>query len=293
MVSIGARLPDGWQRRVDPAWLEGWAPRRFDLDGGTTEIVTMGEGPALVLLPPLPGFKESFVAVARLLARDFRVVTFDLRARFDGRPTWAALLHDFDRIAAALAPGPFLLAGHSLGGALAQQWALARPERVSGLVLSSSFARVTTPPGHWAKRYVEQPLVLASQRLLPDALARRLARSFAKRGAWVYDARCDDRVLDFVRFGIRTLPLGLARQSVALALEHDTRASLGRWSGPTLLVVGERETLWARESVAELARLIPHAEQRVSPGVAHLHPLSSPEWLAETVRAWGNPGQGH
>lgn len=286
MPSIGARLPDGWQRLVDPVWLEGWEPRPFDLAGGTTDVVTMGDGPPLLLVPPLPGFKESFVAVARLLARDFRVTTFDLRARFDGAPSWESLLEDLDRIAEQLAPGPVLLAGHSLGGALAQRWALRRPERVKALVLSSSFARVSAPPGHWVKRYIEQPLVLASQRLLPEGWARPLARALARRGAWVYDSRCDDRVLDFVRFGIRTLPLGLARQSVALAMMHDTRASLGQLTCPALLLVGEHETIWAREAVAELARSLPHAERRVSPGVAHLHPLSSPAWLAGTLREW-------
>ena len=39
-------------------------------------------------------------------------------------------------------------------------------------------------------------------------------------------------------------------------------------------------------SLEELARLIPDAEVRVSPEVAHLHPISSPAWLADTVTEW-------
>jgi len=50
--------------------------------------------------------------------------------------------------------------------------------------------------------------------------------------------------------------------------------------------VGEREARWAREATDEMARLIPGAAERVSPGVAHLHPLSSPAWLVETVEEW-------
>ncbi len=286
MTHVGARLPEGWQSLVDPAWREGWAPRRFDLRGGTTEALVMGEGPTLLLIPPLPGFKEAFLAVAAPLSRRFRVVTFDLRVRFDGRPSWNALLEDLERVADELAPGPAAVVGHSLGGALAQHWALKHPERVAALVLSSSFARVSAPPGHWRKRYLEQPWVLATQRYLPDAWARALARRFAARGAWVYDPRCDDRVLDFVRFGIRTLRLGLAAQCVRLAMAHDTRAALGRLRGPALLLVGERETAWARVAGEELARLLPHAERRVAPGVSHLHPLSSPEWFAGALSEW-------
>ena len=267
-------------------WLTGWKPQPFELAGGHTRVVVMGEGPAMLLLPPLPGFKEAFVAVAARLARAHRVVSFDLRARFEERPDWRTLLADVERVAEAFAPGPAIVVGHSLGGALAQRWALAHPERVTALVLSSSFAQVRTPRSHWGRRYLEQPLVLASQRLLPEWLARPLARHLAARGAWVYDPTCDEQVLALVRHGIRTLPLGLARQSVRLAMAHDTRASLGLWRGPTLLMRGEREARWMSEAESELATLLPRAQRCVSPGVSHLHPLSAPKWFADTIEAW-------
>ena len=283
---IAARLADGWQRTVDPAWLAGWHPEPFDLGDGTAEVVTMGEGPPLLLLPPLPGYKEAWIGVARLFARRFRVVTFDLRSRFAGPPSWDALGGDLERVAAAFAPGAAIVMGHSLGGALAQRWTLAHPERVRALVLSSSFPRVGSPRGTWRKRYLEQSLVLASQRWLPEPLAAPLARRLAARGAWVYDRRCDDRVLAFVRHGIRSVPIPLARERVRLAFAHDTHAELRRITAPTLLLVGERETRWAREATDDMARLIPGAQVRVSPGVAHLHPLTGAEWLAETVGEW-------
>jgi len=285
-MHVAIRFAAGWEPLVDPAWLAGWRPQSFDLGDGTTSVVVMGEGPPLLLLPPLPGYKEAWVAVAWRLARRFRVVTFDLRARFTGPPSWDAMLADLARVADAFAPGTAVVVGHSLGGALAQRWALARPERVAALVLSSSFPRVGSTRGQWRKRYVEQSLVLASQRWLPESLAAPLARRLAARGAWVYDPCCDGRILAFVRHGIRSVPLGLARQRVRLAFAHDTRAELPRMAVPTLLIVGERETRWAREACAEMARLIPGAETRVSPDVAHLHPLSGAAWLAEAVEAW-------
>jgi pimeloyl-ACP methyl ester carboxylesterase len=214
------------------------------------------------------------------------VVTFDLRARFAGPASWDVWLEDLARIADALAPGAAIVMGHSLGGALAQRWALARPDRVRALVLSSSFARVGSPRGQWRKRYLEQSLVLAMQRWLPERLAAPIAGRLAARGAWVYDRHCDARVLAFVRHGIRGVPLRLAGQRVGLAFAHDTRAELPRIAAPTLLVVGECEARWSREATDEMARLIPGAEVRISPGVAHLHPLSSPAWLADTVVEW-------
>jgi 3-oxoadipate enol-lactonase len=195
-------------------------------------------------------------------------------------------------VADAFAPGGATVLGHSLGGALAQHWALARPGRVSALILSSSFPRVGSTRGQWAKRYLEQTLVLASQRWLPESLAAPLARRLAARRAWVYDPHCDARILAFVRHGIRTVPLATARGRVGLAFAHDTRAALPRITAPTLLVVGEHETRWAREATDDMARLIPGAEVRISPGVAHLHPLSGAEWLAATVTGWRGDAQG-
>jgi pimeloyl-ACP methyl ester carboxylesterase len=289
MRIVGAHLGPGWRAHADPAWLEGWTPAPFEIEGGLTHVVEMGRGPTLVLLPPLPGYKEAWLACAAPLARSFRVVTFDLRARFHGPPRWEALLDDLSRVLDAVAPGPVALAGHSLGGALAQRWALAHPGRVRALALSSSFARVVTPRGDAWGRFVEQPLVLASQRFLPRNAALALARPLAARGAWVYDPRCDDAVLDFVRFCIRDVPLGVANNAVRLAFAHDTRAALGTLAGPTLVVVGERETAFARGAAEELERLIPGAERRESPGVAHLHLFSGAAWLARTLADWLGP----
>lgn len=283
---VAAHLGAAARAALPAAWRDGWRPERFALDGGFTEVVTMGAGPTLVLLPPLPGYKEAWIRCAPLLARRFRVVTFDLRVRFAGRPAWPALLADLERALDAHAPGAVFVAGHSMGGALAQHWALAQPERVRALVLSSTFARVTHPKGNRWARFVEQPLVVASQRLLPAPRALALARRLAARYAWVYDPRCDDDVLGFVRHCMRATPWSHARACLDLLFVHDTRAGLRGLAPPALVVVGERESVFSHGAAEELRRGIPGAEYAVSPGVSHLHPLSSPEWLAERIEEW-------
>ena len=283
---IFAHLGDGWKREADPAWLAGWEPVTFELPGGLTRVVCMGEGPTLALLPPLPGFKEAWLACAHLLARRFRVVTFDLRARFGRSPRWEPLLDDLERVLDAFAPGAIAVVGHSLGGALAQRWALARPDRIRALVLSSTFARLMTPRGDLWSRFFEQPAVLVGQRLLPRRTALAIARRLAAREGWVYDRCCDDRVLEFVRFCIRSVPVAMARDAVRLAFAHDVRAALPGLTCPTLIVRGERESLFVRQSAAELESLIPHAELRISPGVGHLHLFSGAEWFADTIASW-------
>ena len=286
MRSIAERLADGWQRSADPSWLEGWVERDFELPGGFTRLVVMGEGPPLLLVPPLPGFKEAYVACAFRLARRFRVVTYDLRSEFDGRPPWETLLDDLRRVADAAAPGLAAIAGHSLGGALAQRFALEHPGRVASLVLSSSFARVVTPRSQWRARFLEQPAVLLSLRFLPEPRAVEHARGLAERGRWVFDPLCDRHVLGLVRHGVRHVPVGMALGRVRLAFGHDTRADLPRLRCPALVIVGERESVSYRAAAEELARLIPRARLSLSPGAGHLHPLSNAEWFATAIAEW-------
>jgi pimeloyl-ACP methyl ester carboxylesterase len=283
---VGSRLDPGWRRFVDPAWLVGWKPMAFDLGDGFTEVVIMGEGPPLLLLPPLPGWKEAWAPVAGRLARRFRVVAPDLRERFGGPASWDALVADLDAVAGALAPGGTVLVGHSFGGALALRWALARPGLVRGLVLSSAFARVPATLAGFGARYVEQPLVLAALRTLPERAAHRLAAALARRRRWVFDPGCDPGTLGIVTHGVRTVSPALAAGRVRLALALDARSGLARLGCPALIVSGERDTPFAMRSADELASALPEAARAVSPGAGHLHPMSNAAWFAATVGDW-------
>ena len=140
-------LPEGWRPLVDPAWLAGWTPAPLAVAGGTLDVVAMGAGAPVLLVPPLPGYKEAWVGIASRLARRFRVVTFDLRRDASGPGAWEALVDDLERVADAFALGRSAVVGHSLGAALTQRWARRRPERLAALVLSRGFASVPGMPG--------------------------------------------------------------------------------------------------------------------------------------------------
>lgn len=283
---VGARLDPGWRARAPRAWLDEGARRRVEVAGGWLEVEERGAGRPTLLLPPLPGWKEAWIAVAPRLAPARRTLAPDLRTRFAGRPSWEALLDDLDRIADALADGPLDVVGHSLGGALALRWAITRPGRVRRLVVSSAFARVRTPRRQWFSRFVEQPVVLAAQRWLPERAAIAGARRLAARRRWVYDPGCGEEVLALVRHGIRTVPPAQALACLDLAFALDVRDRLGEVHAPTLVVVGAAETPFALEAARELAAGIPRARLERSPGAAHLHPLSAPEWLAGRIAWW-------
>jgi pimeloyl-ACP methyl ester carboxylesterase len=283
---LGPALDRRWRETAPPSWVERWSLRDFDVEGGVLEGLEMGSGPPLVLLPPLPGWKESYLALAPLLARRFRVIAFDLRDVPGTVAGWDQLVADAHRIAGALAPGPVAVFGHSLGAALAMRWALRHPEQVRALVLSSGFAHVFTPPGAGAARYLSQPIEVAGMRWLPEGWSRAWTRRLAARNAWVFDPYCEESVVELMRLGARTVPLSLLGRRVQLALAHDVRGELHQIHCPTLILAGERDTAFARASAVEIAAALPNAERAEIAGAGHLHPASRPEALGECVSAW-------
>lgn len=103
-----------------------------------------GEGTPIVLCHGLTASRRYVVQGSRFLEREgHRVITYDARGHGESDPAPAAqsygypeLIADLERVVEAeVGEGRFLLGGHSMGAHTAVGYALAHPERLSGLVL--------------------------------------------------------------------------------------------------------------------------------------------------------------
>ncbi len=106
-----------------------------------------GDGPALLCLHGSLMDRTMFAPQARALADEYRVVTYDMRARTDrwqGPYDLADLVEDCRTIVDAVGLDSCVLAGMSMGGFVAVRAALAYPERLDGLVLIDSMAGAYT-----------------------------------------------------------------------------------------------------------------------------------------------------
>jgi pimeloyl-ACP methyl ester carboxylesterase len=113
--------------------------RFVNVEGLRTYVEGHGSGPPLVLVHGLGGSTELWRFVADDLARDFRVVAYDLRgcgrsAVPSGPYTMGQLVVDLDGVLTAVGLEHALLMGHSLGGGLVLAYAAKHPERVLGVV---------------------------------------------------------------------------------------------------------------------------------------------------------------
>ncbi|MGH7704050.1 MAG: alpha/beta fold hydrolase [Gemmatimonadales bacterium] len=104
-------------------------------------VVRAGQGDTTLLL--LHGYGESLMAYRAVfdrLARHHRVVALDLPGfglsdKAAGPYDLATLEHTLEDFISRWIQGPIVVVGHSMGGELAVALALARPDRIAGLVL--------------------------------------------------------------------------------------------------------------------------------------------------------------
>jgi pimeloyl-ACP methyl ester carboxylesterase len=230
--------------------------------------------PLLVL-----SWDEEFIDL--LTAGGLRVVRFDNRdtgfsERFggeqdvDGGYDLAAMGDDIVRILDDLGVDSAHIAGHSMGGMMAQMVAIRNPERVRSLGLLS------TIPGR-SKRYVlhgERPELLEP----PVRVTREQAVAFAEMMAGAaprgrYDPQVDWHIARAGEAYDRGYaPEGYHRQWAALRRAPERLDDLRSVTVPTLVFHGREDDVLHWHSAVDIAEAIAGSELQVQPDMGHLIP---------------------
>lgn len=252
-----------------------------------------GEGGRPVLL--VHGFTAERGEVAGVLEplaeRGWHAVAPDLRGHgASDRPTdpgaysFEVLAADLVALADSLGWDRFALVGHSMGGAVAQLVALDHPERLTGLVLASTFhgpvpgiTMELVELGRWVVRE-------AGMVGLADAMAARRAESPESTAAFerLQEAQPDHAERSRARL-VATSPdmwMALAPRFVD---QVDRLEALAEVDVPTAVIVGDLDTTML-EDCRRLAATIPGAELTVIAGAGHVPQLEQPEaWESALV----------
>ncbi len=213
------------------------------------------------------------------LKRDYRVISLDLpghglsRCLDNSEIGPVQFVETINRVANTLEIDHFTLAGNSMGGAAAWNYALAHPERLDGLVLVDAAG--------WPRTETDgesRPLVF---RLLEVGIARRIMQdldlsSLIKGG--LEDSFGDP---SFVTAEMVERYATLARAPchrealLALTSSQDERRiatpeQLASITTPTLVMHGELDNLIPVEHGRQFAAAIPGADLKLYAGVGHL-----------------------
>jgi pimeloyl-ACP methyl ester carboxylesterase len=263
---------------------------------GTTELYyeRRGEGEPLLLIQGLGGnalhWGEPFL---RALERDFDVVLFDNRGAGRSAPlngadlTTASLAGDAAGLLDALALSRAHVFGISMGGMVAQELALAHPERISSLTLGC------TSCGGTQSRATDQAVIRTLTAAVLSRDQDRMLRTgfeFVVSPAFAADPA---HYADFAAAARRHPPdvaLLMAQQAAVVA--HDSYARLRGLRVPTLVIHGTEDRLLAAVNGDLVASLVPGARLELLEGSGHLFFWEQPELAARLVceHAAAHPG---
>jgi pimeloyl-ACP methyl ester carboxylesterase len=261
------------------------------VDGAPASFLTAGDGPVLLLLHGTYWSRVWQPAIAPLAAAGLRPVAVDLPGcgRSGGEltletATVPALTGWVERFLAALgAPSPLRVAGHDIGGAVAQR--LAAQGRVERLALVNSVTYDSWPvPG--VARF-RDPAVVAATTAEELVAARRTAITAA-----LGRPASEDELADYLS---PWHELRVARSWMALAGAADPRYTLElverltRATVPTLLLWGEDDTFQRVEFAERYAQEIPAATLQRIPGSGHIPMESAPDRTAAALAGWFAP----
>jgi pimeloyl-ACP methyl ester carboxylesterase len=268
-------------------------------DGVTVHYRDQGKAhaPPIVMVHGFAANLDAWEPWVARLGTDHRIITLDLPAH--GLTTVPAgyqvstdgQVEVVDQLTRILHADRFVLAGNSMGGGVAWNYALAHPDRVAALVLVDS-AGMAPPPKPGAKKREGQPAIFVIMRNpVGRAILRKIdPRPLAEKGlkqAYIDEKLVTpaliDRYVELARApGHRDLLLngpGRPRKPVSAATFQAIHA-------PTLVMHGEADTVIPVEAGQALAAAIPGAKLILYPGVGHVPMEQIPDRSAADVRAF-------
>jgi pimeloyl-[acyl-carrier protein] methyl ester esterase len=249
---------------------------------GSLWTKTLGEGSQLVLVHGW-GFDSAVWAdLVAPFAQQFRVTLVDLPGHGGSRGvTMPDDLASLSPMLACAVTGPANWVGWSLGGMAVLQLAADAPDIVRKLVLVDASARFVEAPD-WPHGVKHEVLGRFAEELKQDPRGT-LLRFVALQTLTSEDAGRVQRRLRahlLARSGLTNSALSAGLRILASA---DLRRLLPRVACPTLLVVGERDTLATPQACAATGQGMRHARLQVIRGAGHAPHLSHPEQFVETL----------
>jgi pimeloyl-ACP methyl ester carboxylesterase len=261
-----------------------------EVDGLTIGYRELGEGPAVLLLHGWPTSSYLWRNVMPALADANRVVAPDLPG-FGGSDKPAGARYDFaffenalDGFLDALGIHRVGIAVHDIGGPIGVHWALAHRERVTALALLNTLLYPQFTPE--LIDFVTRLLTPGQREQLtsPDGLAEVIRLGVADQS----------KVTDELVAAVAAAPfpddasrLALARAGVGLEVEEfgTIERRLPELDMPVRIIYGSQDRILTdvSETMARVARDLPHAEVTELPECGHFLQEDAPERVGELL----------
>ena len=234
-------------------------------DNTSIDYDVQGEGPPLLLINGLGFGRWGWFKQIPAFTRHFETITFDIRGERDLRNGVADLTAEVVALLDHLGVGKTHVLGTSLGGFVAQELALARPDLVDRLVL------VCTSYGGRGPQAMS-PAALADMMGLGTFSAEAAARkALAAATGEAYRAEKPEEFERIVRWRLADSPSAVSYYEQAKAgARFDLSGDVGHITSPTLVIHGAEDRYVPPANARALAEAIPGAKLRMLEDAGHL-----------------------
>jgi pimeloyl-ACP methyl ester carboxylesterase len=252
----------------------------LDLGDGQLYYETNGEGMPLILSHAAFLDSGMFDALWKPLAKQFRVIRYDMRGYGKSSPVNGPVSQreDLDRLLNHLGVTSAHLVGSSNGGLISLDLTLEQPERVASLTLvdapPSGFVPQGAPPRYMLEMFDAMQhgdIELASE------LQIRIWLDGQYREPGEVDSKLRNRALEMNRIPVSQNTFFITEAQPLNPLDPPAIARLESVSCPTLIVAGSLEHPEILRIADEMAKRIPNARKAIIEGSGHVPSYEQPE----------------
>lgn len=178
---------------------------------------------------------------------------------------YAEVVHAF---AETLALPPFVLAGHSMGGAIALEYALRYPNRLAGLILVGTGARLRVAPQFL------------------DGILDDFAGTTDLLTAWAHGEGTELQLRRLYLHRLREVDPQVLHGDFVACDVFDRRSDVNRITTPALILCGDADRMTPVKYSQYLHEQIAGSQLVVVPGAGHMVMLEQAEAVADAVAAF-------
>lgn len=251
----------------------------LDINGSVHHCVVEGAKgkPTLVFSNSLGSDLRSWDGVVSCLGDRFRIIRYDKRGHgltdaLEPPYSMDDLSDDLVGLLDKLDIQNVLLCGLSVGGLIAQRFALQHPDRVRGLVLCDTGTRIGTVES-WNQR-IEIVRSGGVESFVAPSMERWFSAAFRRQRA--------AEVRGYANMLRQISVKGYLGVCAALR-DADLTQAVRAISKPTLVLCGDQDIATPPEMGRALAEAIPGAKFSLIPDAAHLSCIEQPERMANLV----------
>lgn len=229
------------------------------------------DAPAIIFVHGSGGSAATWFMQLRDLSNDFHIIALELNGHGKSPDrshanTIESYLIDIDEIVTQYEKP--VLAGHSMGGALSQLYALSHSEKISGIILVGTGAKLRVAP------------------IIFDMLENNFEGYVDAAGSYMFCEDTSSELIEASKIEIRKCKPNIINRDFAACDEFNVMEMISDISLPALILVGEQDIMTPVKYSNYLHEKLPSSTIHVIEKAGHSVMLEQPRQFNAHIKEW-------